>query len=359
MLFINGLSELASRFSKTITDAEFKALAKKKFNLGYREIGKSWEWNSLKRYGSIISQPQVATQATVTTNSYVVTGIVPTADYVGRQFQVTGQNNTYRIMAVDTVLNTLTLDQPMIESTGSVPVTITKRFYRVPPDVRRILTFAGDRMGLSPRNQRHLGLAFFDDSLENPFQDQPFDAFGVDYYNSYVVGSTALSSVAGSKTLTGIGTTWLSTIQPGMIVNFSGQDYRVAYVTSDTTIVLINAALNTYTGTYTVQFDTPKLVELKNPVTTQVVIPFRYIKYTYDLVNENYDYTELEGEEDQCILDFGEAYLAEAVNKPDWTTKLQKAQGRLERAQQLSKPVKSSAPRFPPLVPPGMGRSTR
>ena len=53
---------------------------------------------------------------------------------------------------------------------------------------------------------------------------------------------------------------------------------------------------------------------------------------------------------------FAESYIAEATNKPGWIDRLNKAQGRLTRAQELSQVIKRGAQSFPPMIPPGMGR---
>ena len=74
MLFSEGLTELADRFSKKIDDGDFLAKAKLKFNLAYQEVGKSWNWIPLLRYGSIVAIPIYKTgSASITTGSYTVT----------------------------------------------------------------------------------------------------------------------------------------------------------------------------------------------------------------------------------------------------------------------------------------------
>ena len=303
MLYIDGLTELASRYSKTITDADFKNLAKKKLNLGYREVAKSWDWSSLKRYGSLIAVPNVTGTATVTTDSYSVSiaGITLTTDFLGRYFQLTGKNNVYRIVNCDISAGTIVLDQPITESSGSYACEITKRFYRLPTEVRKVIGFSGGT-GKRTINPVHSGIGDYDERYENPFQDQPFDIFGSDIFVSYTVGSTTIVATADNREITGVGTSWLSLVQPGNIITFGNNNYRVAYVKSDTSLVLINNVIGNYNGTYKFSYDISKMVELRISATERSVIPYRYIKSVYELVNENYDRTELDGEEDQCIF---------------------------------------------------------
>lgn len=94
---------------------------------------------------------------------------------------------------------------------------------------------------------------------------------------------------------------------------------------------------------------------MRGTFSTNRVVPFNYIRHVFDLVNDA-DRTELGRDADLAILDFAEAYIAQALKMSDFATKLIIAQGRLNRAQSLAKPVKRTFNQFAPLIPAGNGR---
>lgn len=350
MILEKALQELADRQKNKARNKEFNDLATRKFNLAYFEVGKSWDWPSLETYGSITVIPLVETTATLTLGSYTVSIAGATASWKGRFFRVVGGSNLYRIIAASS--GSITLDQPLLES-GSQSVEIDKRFYTLPPEVRKIIAFDNLSDALVAMDNEGLRQTLRD--YRNPFRQHPFSVTGTDkFLSDYSTGS--LASTVGSNTFTGTGTSWLSEVLPGDIVNFGSNDYRVRRVEADGTINSYNKAETKNDGAYTIIHDAPFTARIRGEFKESRVIPFIYIRYVYDLVNEN-DRTELTKDADLAILDFADAYISEQVGIEGWETRLLKAQGRLERAQQHAKPMRPAFQQFAPLIAPGYGRA--
>ena len=341
--------ELADRFGKDSIDDKFKAIAARKFNLGYFEVGKSWDWAGLETYGSVTAIPVVEATATLTAGSQTVAITGAVAAWKGRFFRVTGGDNLYRI--IDASAGSITLDQPLIES-GSQDVEIDKRFYFLPPEMRRLIAFDNLNDALVAMDNEGLRQTIRD--YRNPLRQHPFSINGTDkFIDDYTTGS--LVSTGGNVTFTGTDTLWLANAYPGDIVRFGSNNYRIRRVEANGTIISYNRALTKNNGAYSIIHDSPFTARIRGEFKESRVIPFMYIRYVYDLVHDD-DRLELTPDARLAALDFGEAYLSEQFGKEGWETKLLKAQGRLVAAQALAHPTRPAFRQFSLLVPPGMGR---
>lgn len=350
MILEKALVELADRQKNKARSKEFDELATRKFNLANFEVGKSWDWPSLETYGSLTVIPIVETTAVLTLGSQVVAIAGAVASWKGRFFRVVGGNNLYRIVAAS--VGSITLDQPLLES-GGQSVEIDKRFYTLPPEVRKIIGFDNLSDALVAMDNEGLRQTLRD--YRNPFRQHSFSVNGTDkFLSDYSAGS--LASTVDSNTFIGTGTSWLSEILPGDIVNFGSQDYRVRRVEADGTINSYNKSLTKNDGAYTIVHDAPYTARIRGEFKESRIIPFVYIRHVYDLVSKN-DRTELTKDADLAILDFADAYISEQAGIEGWETRLLKAQGRLERAQQLAKPIRPAFQQFAPLIAPGYGRT--
>ncbi len=350
MTLEEALTELADRQKTKARTAEFDLLATRKFNLAHFEVGKSWDWASLETYGSLTVIPIVESTAVLTTGSQSVPMTDAVAAWKGRFFRVKGGDNLYRIVSV-TAGASIVLDQPVIES-GSQEVEIDKRFYTLPPEVRMVIGFENLSDSLVSMDNEGLRQTLRD--YKNPFRQHPFSVNGTDkFLDDYTTGN--LTSTVGSNVFTGSGTSWLSEALSGDIVSFGQNTYRVRRVESDTRIISYNKANTKNEGAYTLIHDAPLTARIRGEFNEQRVVPFTYIRQVFDLVNKQ-DRTELTKDADLAILDFADAYMSEQAGTEGWETKLLLAQGRLERAQQLAKPIRSAFRQFAPVVAPGYGR---
>lgn len=345
-----AIKELASRFGKDEFDDKFRALAIPKYNLAHFEVGKSWDWKELETFGSIVAVTNVEGTVAITNGARTVTIAGSDPAWKGRFFSEQEGGNIYRI--VDVTGNVLTFDQDIIEGTGTISYRISKIFYTVPSEARRIIEF--DRLSKVITSRDHSGLrqSFLDynsNIRDIPLEISGKDDFAVDY------STGTLAATAGSTTFTGTGTAWLDNVQSGDIVNFGNQDYTVRRVETDLKIISYNKAASDNDGSYTISKSNAKTARLRTTFTTARVIPFTYIRYVHNLVNGE-DQSELNRDADLAVLDFAEAYIAEALPLTGWSVKLQKAQLRLQAAQAKSDPLRSAFKHLPPLIPQGNGR---
>lgn len=350
MTFLEGIKELARRFDKSSDLSKFRDLAEPAFNQGYLDVGKSWLWKELETYGSVVAEPLAEGKVTVTTGSQAVTISGASSEWAGWFFKESGGENTYRILRVNG--NILTLDQPIIES-GNIDYEIEKRFYTIPTEARVITAFDADPTRVMSLDNRGLRSRLPD--YTPPLSDVPFHVYGSDKFVSvYEDGEATVAE--GSEIVTGTGgTEWLANVLPGDIFSFGGVDYRVRRAEGDARLVLYNYSKSTATQKYEIVRDNAKTIRLRTEFTAKKVIPFNYIRSVFNLVHDD-DRTELALEAGNAILDFGEAYLAQALNKDDWANRLLKAGGRLRKAQELASPVNAAYKQLNPLIPRGMGR---
>lgn len=351
MKFSEAVAELARRFDKAGELDKFKALAQPAVNLAYLDVGKSWRWKQLETYGSIVAIPTVETSATVTQDSQSVTVIGADTAWAGRFFRKKGGENEYRILYVSG--NVLTLDQPVVEDSGSITCEIEKRFYTLPTEVRDLGPFdAMTKNGVSLDNR---GLRSTVPQYDPRLLEIPFHVHGTDKFtDTYSAGSATVT--ADSSVVTGTGTAWLANVRPGNIFAFSTAEYRVRRVESDTRMVLYNLVAKAAANQpYKIYQDQPLTVRLRGEITKKKVIPFNYIRSVYPMIHDD-DRIELSEEAKVAVLGFAEAALAKSLNKDDWANRLLEAQGRLKVAQELAEPVSPAYKQLSPLVPRGMGR---
>lgn len=359
MKFSEAQAEEARRFQTNLDNEIFVAIAKPLINLAYLDVAKSWEWVQLLANSSILAIPKVTGTIGITQNLQTVQVAGATAAYKGRFFKPVGGSNDYRILYVDTTTPTptLTLDQPIIEVTSTYDFEIAKRYYTLPTEVRRIMSWdKNEKAVVSLDNQ---GLTQNLPDRARPLTDVPFQIHGIDdFTDDYSTGTVSSAADASSIITAGAGTTpaWLSNAAPGNIINISNQDYRIRRVETDTRIVLYNKIEKKITNeVYTIAVDSALTLRPYSDFATQKVIRYNYIRSVFDLVHDD-DRIILSNEAKLAVLDFAQAYIKEAQGQEGWQGVLVKAQARLESAWANSRPVNASFKMFAPLIPSGLGR---
>src|SRR3990167_1493092 len=356
MKFSEAVLELARRFDKITSgniEQKFKDLAKPEINLAYLDVGKSWRWPHLETYGSILAVPIDSGTVTITKDAQTVTIASAQSVWQGRYFRKKGGENDYRILNVDS--NVLTLEQPIVEDSGSIDYEIEKRFYTLPTEVREIAPYDARQSNILNSDNR--GLRSTSPNYSTNIIDIPFHIHGVDKFtDDYTTGFA--SSTKDSVVVIGSGgTAWLSNALAGDIFIFGGTEYRIRRVETDTRIILYNFVGSAISSqSYTIKRGEAMTVRLRGEFLKKKVIPFNYIRSVYDLVHDN-DRFDLSREAIVAVLAFSEAHLAKPLGKDDWANRLIEAQGRLSVAHALARPVNRAYSQLSPLVPRGMGRN--
>ena len=326
MFYGKLIDELVSRLKLNPDTSNIRAIAGTKINNAYKEIGNITpvNWPELERYGEIITVPNYATgTVSITQNSRTVTGsnTVFTVDMEGRFFQPSGSANWYKIIKFVSATE-LTLLSPIIESSNSgLSYTIWKRFYYLPTEVGRIIQFGSwIRDGeLTERTQNSLHSSNANLSLTG--EPCEFSPYGVDpFEHTYSTGSVSLTK--DNNLMTGSGTLWLNNVDAGDLVTVGNNRYRVKRVESDTSIRLINyASADASAETYTINKEQNIGFQLWWNPDSAYLLPYRFRKRVFDMVNETYDSPELPEKFDKAILDGAEADRLADLDDGKWVNK--------------------------------------
>src|SRR3990167_1675017 len=225
MTFSEAIKKIAHRYQKITAgkiNSDFIDLAKSEVNNAYLDVGKSWRWPHLETYGSIVGEPIVTGSATITNGSQTVTISGALTAWKGWFFRKKDGENSYRIANVTGT--TVTLDQPIAESSGSVEFEIEKRFYTLPTEVRELGPYDAHEDTIIRVDNRGFRSTF--PNYNPPLLDIPFHVHGSDKYTDDYTTGTA-TTTAGSDVVTGSGTSWLANVRPGNIFLFQSIEYRV------------------------------------------------------------------------------------------------------------------------------------
>jgi hypothetical protein len=335
MLYGQLIDELIERMGLNEDDADRRAVAGRKINNAYKEIANNTnvDWKQLEKYGEIVTVPNYTTgTCTITNGSRTVTGAgtVFTSAMEGRFFKPERSSNWYRIVRVVSGTE-LTLFSSIIEDSGSGKTfTIWKRWYYLPSEVRRVLEFGSWIRDGKLTERSSQWLADGNPDMSNTGEPVEFSMFGVDPYTSEYTSGSNVTVTENSTLMTGVGTEWLSNVEPGDIVQISSQVLRVKRVESDTRIRLLNYATATITPeSYKIQKNGNIGFQLWFNPNRQYILPFYYIKRAYDMVNETYDMPELPEDFDKAILDNAEADYLSSKKDSDWVNKQNLASARI------------------------------
>jgi len=369
MYFAEAIAEIARRFGKVADDKDFKSIAGPLVSLAYLDVGKSWDWVHLKAVGSILAIPiyDTGTAAWTQDTNTVTLSAAATIDttFKGRFFRKQGGENTYRIVNVAVPTRVLTLDQQIVEDNETAATyEIEKRYYTIPTEVRRITGW--DRSGTKVLALDHDGLRSVFPDRSQPLADVPFEIHGTDEFTDDYETGRISTSEDDTDVVTGTGgMLWLTNAQAGNILRIEPAgteargftlDYRIKRVEGDDRMVLYNKIAGKIDGeSYSISVDSALTVRLRAEFTSRKVIQFSYIRTVFDLIHDE-DIIRLPREAKLAVLDFAQAYVAEALPVTGWERKLIKAQGRLASAQDNASPVRAAYKTFPPLIARGMGR---
>lgn len=271
-------------------DATNKARAQRRINLIKADIisryGGKWESNYREGWLPLVPIYNTGT-ATFTVDSRSVTGSGTswTSDMKGRK--ILGPDGAYYKIASVTNSTTLILSQPFQGSTTSGSTyQIWKDEYVLYPEVLSIGGFVDyqlqDVMNEAwPRNMKasypkpvNTGLP----SVYTVIGRRPLS-------DTYSTGT--VSGTINTKTLTGVGTAWLSNIEPGYQLVIGSYTYHVKAVNSDTEIELYQQLVVALSGsTYSAVGKNASIVRFLSP-TTQRIVNYWYWAKDYPFVNDN------------------------------------------------------------------------
>lgn len=327
MIFKSLIDESLERLKLKSSSEDSRDSVKRKLNLTYKEIGNNsnYDWPHLTRYGEIRTVTNYTTgTVTITNGSRTVTGssTVWTSAMEGRFFRPQSGNHWYKIIRVVSATE-LTLYSAITESSASDRTyTIWQRFYYFPTEVRKVLEFGswirdGRILNKSNRDLRDLTV-----DISNTGEPEEFVMYGsCPFESTYSTGTISISK--DSTLLEGENTVWLANVEPGDEVEIGDDIYRVKRVESDTRIRLLNAAVrDVVSGTaYAVRKKDNLGFQLYFNPNSEIILPYTYSKYVYDMVNEDEDEPELPGEKfDEAIIIGTEAKWLRSRGDANWAS---------------------------------------
>ncbi len=296
MTTLDLLKEIAALAGYNITGTDTQAVTNKaralrRLNQVRADIHSrySGRWQGAYREGWLPVVPVYGTGTVqVTQGSRTVTGsgTTWTSAMVGRKFL--GPNNEYyKISAVGSTTD-LTLTEPYqgadVSSGGSYQ--IWKDEYPLYPEVFSVIDFVNytDPLQMTedfPKHGRMLNPRAT--AAETP---RGYMVVGRQPVNgTYTTGTVSIS--VGSKTLTGVATSWLGNISPGYAITIGSYTYHVYSVDSDTQITLYQYAVAVASGaTYSAKSMNNLVVRFLTPA-NQSIVNYSYYCKSYPLVSDS------------------------------------------------------------------------
>ena len=296
MITLDLLKEIASLGGYNITGTDAQAVANKaralrRLNQVRSDIQSrySGRWQGAYREGWLPIVPVYGTgTVAVTQGSRTVTGTntVWVSTMVGRKFL--GPNNEYYKIAAVGGNTTLTLTEPYqgADVTSGGSYQIWKDEYPLYPEVFSVIDFVNytDPLQMTEDFPKHGRLL----SPRSTAAETPksYMIVGRQQSNgSYSTGTVSITS--GSKTLTGVATSWLGNIYPGYSLTIGAYTYNVYSVDSDTQITLYQYAVATAAGlTYSAKGSNALVVRFLYP-SGQSVVNYSYYSKSYPLMSDS------------------------------------------------------------------------
>ncbi len=257
LTFTNLVSRVCSRLNKNPNDATAVTRIKNHINDVCLEKWHGYNWSFREREYPLVLSPRVTSGTMTATNaSQAVTasGTPFLSTHVGAWIRFTADTYQawYKIIAVGST-STATIEPAYQGTTGSSKAyELVKTDYLLPmelSDIASVKVHVGGHSIVPTANSRVEEVDFpplgtgYPESVRILSQSQT--------YSTYTTGT--VSGTAGTTTLTGVGTAWLSNVTPGdeIVIDGDTNTYKVHSVVSDTQLNLYNflgttAATDTY-----------------------------------------------------------------------------------------------------------------
>lgn len=295
-------SELATRIAARAGKQINNTVVASRIKAGINDICKiqwnNYPWSFRRRDYSFVTVPEVSTgTVSVTSGSRALTfssAVLTSGVHDGAWFNVPSlsPDNWYKIRVVNST-TTATLEVPFQGSNNATAsYKIIKTDYLLPPEIN-------DLSGLSLETE---GNKF--DLLDYASQSQyrpvltssgfPRQAaiFKADF-NGSTYSTGTVSGSLNTRTLTGVGTSWLANVKEGDSFSDGTESYRVYSVDSDTQITLYNHLTTALSGaSYTITSRFGNFIRFKSGFADSHVVHVQGLRAYVELVNDR-DFNEM------------------------------------------------------------------
>lgn len=295
MLNLTLLQEIAALAGYTISggtgqDIINKARAQRRLNMIKNDIisryGGKWDANYREGWLPLVGLNTTGT-ASWTNGSRTVTGSGTSWDSTMKGSKITGPDNAYYKIASVVSTTSLVLTQPFQGTSNTAyACNIWKDEYRLYPEALTLGGFINYLLPLSmtetwPRNMK--------DSFPNPGTldyTKVYEVMGREKLTTSYSTGTA-SATINTNVWTGVGTSWLANVEPGMQFTVNSIVYHVLRVNSDTELETYQLAISNISAqTYAVIGKNALIVRFNAP-SSQAVVGYWYWAKDYPFVNDN------------------------------------------------------------------------
>jgi uncharacterized protein Usg len=294
MNLLNILNDIAAQAGYTISagtgqDAINKARAIRRFTIIKSDIVSRYggKWDANYREGELALSPIESTgTVTFTLNSRTVTGVSTAFTSAMKGYQIKGADGAFYQIASVVSATSLILRSLYQGATGSISTYIWQTDYDICPEALTVGGFIDYQLNGAMRET-------WPRNMQDSFGNQSYPSVP-DVYT--VVGRNALTTVYATGTLsvtintntwTGVGTSWMSNVSPGMTLVIGAYTYHVKRVNSDTELETYQLAVAAVAASsYNIYSKNALRVRFKLP-TTQRLVKYWYWAKDYPLMNDN------------------------------------------------------------------------
>lgn len=294
MNLLNILSDIAAQAGYTITsgtgqDAINKARAIRRFTIIKSDIISRYggKWDANYREAELPLSPIYQDGTCLfTLNSRTVTGTSTLFTSSMKGQQIKGPDGAFYLIASVVSTTSLLLRTVYQGATGSVSSYIWQSDYEVVPEVLTMGGFIDYQLNGAMRET-------WPRNMQNSFGNLSYPVLPNVYT---VVGRNALTTVYSTGTVTitintntwtGVGTSWLANIKPGMTFVVGANTYHVKQINSDTELETYQLAIVAVSGSAYATYSKNTMKIRFNLPTTQRLVKYWYWGKDYPLINDN------------------------------------------------------------------------
>ncbi len=295
MINLSLLTEAGLLGGYTITsgtgqDAINKARAQRRINIVKADVisryGGKWDANYREGWLPLVPLYNTGT-ADFTQNSQTITGYSTLFTTTMKGYKVKGPDGSYYKIASVASSTSLVLTQPYQGPTSlASSITIWKDEYKLYPEALTLGGFIDYQLNDTlreawPRNMNS--------SYANPSSVVMPDVYTI-IGRSHISVNYSTGTVSASintNVWTGVGTSWLANVEPGMSFTVGAYTYHVRRVNSDTELETYQLSVVAVSGiTYTITGRNALIVRFTGP-TSQRIVHYWYFAKDYPFVNDN------------------------------------------------------------------------
>lgn len=314
------LTEVAQRASKKLTQVltngeTLKQHLRRGFNLYNKDFNNRflwpWRWKDTA-FQTVLNYETGSVEVTKGSRIVTGTGTSWTSDMEGRFLKLTRDNEMYEVLNVSSGTD-LVLSLPYIkDSSSGLAYLIWKKYYYLDPDVpySRSLNLYQWPHEVNPIGRRELDALF--NQSHTPGFPEAWALSGIDRkLTTYNTGNITVT--AGSRTMTGVGTSFMGNVFGGSKVIIGANSYNVESVDSDTQITLIQKiGTSISNSTYKIETKNRTRVQLSSSPDPVLNIYAHYPRKQYDLVHDEDESEVWEGME-HVVVDVLYGYYLEKL----------------------------------------------